>query len=417
MHVYFSGIGGAGLGPLALLALDCGYEVSGSDLNESPFTKKIEARGVRVSLSNDSSKNLHKVHQKNPVDWIVYTSALPDEHPELAFAAANSIRNTKRDEFVNHVIKDKKLKMIAVSGTHGKTTTSAMLVWLFNTLKMPVSYQVGTNLPWGPSAEYVEESEYFVYEADEYDRNMLHFHPLLSVIPSLDYDHPDTYPTQDDYSDSFRKFTEQSKQTLAWESIKDNHNLTNSTVIADDTDISSIKLAGVHMRKNAFLAVQAFKLLHKELTEDELVAAISKFPGTQRRFEKIKENLYTDYAHHPTELSAVMQMALELSDDVVVVYQPHHDKRQQEVFGLYADVFRDISKLYWLPTYEPAGRGDDNALSPEQLIVGLSNSDVAQPAQIDNDLKQEITEHLSSGSLVLACSAGSLDNWLRKEFS
>ena len=91
MHVYFSGIGGAGLGPLALLALDCGYEVSGSDLNESPFTKKIEARGVRVSLSNDSSKNLHKVHQKNPVDWIVYTSALPDEHPELAFAAANSI--------------------------------------------------------------------------------------------------------------------------------------------------------------------------------------------------------------------------------------------------------------------------------------------------------------------------------------
>ena len=304
MHVYFSGIGGAGLGPLALLALDCGYEVSGSDLHESPFIEKLESRDVRASLGNDSSKNIELINRQTPIDWVVYTAALPDEHPELAFAAAKSIRNTKRDEFINHVIKDKKLKLIAISGTHGKTTTSAMLVWLFHSLNIPLSYQVGTNLPWGPSAKYVEGSLYFVYEADEYDRNMLHFHPKLSIIPSLDYDHPDTYPSQEDYSDSFRKFTEQSLQTLTWQSVIDNHNLNNAAGFLEDEDISELNLPGMHMRKNGFLASEAFESLNKDISREEIIKAINKFPGTQRRFEKIQENLYTDYAHHPTELAA-----------------------------------------------------------------------------------------------------------------
>ncbi|MBP6041540.1 hypothetical protein KA529_00780 [Candidatus Saccharibacteria bacterium] len=417
MHVYFSGIGGAGLGPLALLALDCGYEVSGSDLHESPFIEKLESRDVRASLGNDSSKNIELINRQTPIDWVVYTAALPDEHPELAFAAAKSIRNTKRDEFINHVIKDKKLKLIAISGTHGKTTTSAMLVWLFHSLNIPLSYQVGTNLPWGPSAKYVEGSLYFVYEADEYDRNMLHFHPKLSIIPSLDYDHPDTYPSQEDYSDSFRKFTEQSLQTLTWQSVIDNHNLNNAAGFLEDEDISELNLPGMHMRKNGFLASEAFESLNKDISREEIIKAINKFPGTQRRFEKIQENLYTDYAHHPTELAAAIQMAREISDDVVVVYQPHHDKRQREIFGHYADVFAQTSKVYWLPTYEPAGRNDEQSLSPQQLIGALSDESVAVPAEINDELKNRITQHLQAGSLVLACSAGSLDSWLRQSFS
>ena len=241
MHVYFSGIGGAGLGPLALLARDCGYEVSGSDQSESSFTQKLVDVGIEIYVGEQDGSQIERVHSKSKIDWLVYTAALPNDHPELNYARKQNIRITKRDEFINHVISDKKLQLIAVSGTHGKTTTSAMLVWLFKQLDIPLSYQVGTNLPWGPSAQYDPNTQYFVYEADEYDRNMLHFHPHASIIVSLDYDHPDTYPTRDNYNAAFRDFAEQSTETYTWDSIAKSAALPDANTFPDDTDVSSIE--------------------------------------------------------------------------------------------------------------------------------------------------------------------------------
>ena len=168
MNIYFSGIGGVGIGPLAMLALDAGYAVGGSDIKESDMTKLLSQRGANVRIGQDGSQ-IKSEHNKYPIDWLVHSSALADDHPELKFARDNKIRTSKRDEFINIILKEKNLSMLAVAGTHGKTTTTGMLIWLFKSLNIPFSYSVGTTLTFGPPAQYQNGSEYFVYECDEFD--------------------------------------------------------------------------------------------------------------------------------------------------------------------------------------------------------------------------------------------------------
>ena len=419
MHVYFSGIGGAGLGPLALLARDCGYEVSGSDLHNSTFTQKLHKAGLDIAIGEQDGSHIKTINTAKPIDWFVYTAALPIDHPELAFASDESdIRATKRDEFINEILEDKELHLIAVSGTHGKTTTTAMLIWLFKQFNIPLAYQVGTNLPWGQSAQYVEGAQYFVYEADEYDRNMLHFHPDVTVLTTIAYDHPDTYPTREIYAQAFRDFAEQSEHVITWQSVVKSASLVDiDAIVDDDVDISSIELAGKHNRQNAYLATLAFHHVMNHVPKQDIIPAINHFPGTERRFERIAHNLYSDYAHHPTELSAVVQMASELEKGPVIVYQPHQDKRQREIASEYKDVFAKASKVYWLPTYNPSGRDTENVLTPEELVDKLANPEIAEVAEMNEDLKKKINLHLKNGALVVACSAGTLDTWLRQNFA
>lgn len=195
MNIYFSGLGGVGIGPLTEIARDAGETVMGSDLHESLLTEELRTQGVKVNIGQDGSF-LKACHDESPLDWFVYTAALPADHAELMLAKELGIRTAKRDEFLAEFIKAHNLKLIAISGTHGKTTTTGMTVWTLKQLGIPVSYSVGTTISFGPSGAYDPQSEYFVYECDEYDRNFLHFFPYVSLLPSVDYDHPDTYPAQ-----------------------------------------------------------------------------------------------------------------------------------------------------------------------------------------------------------------------------
>ena len=256
MHIYFSGLGGVGVGPLAEIARDAGYEVSGSDLAESLMTERLRAGGIDVQIGQDGSQ-IAAVHEKNPIDWYVYTAALDKGKPELDFAKAKGIRVSKRDELLAEIIKQKDLKLIAVSGTHGKTTTTGMFVWTFKQLGIPVSYSVGTTLSFGPSGAYDPASQYFVYECDEYDKNFLHFHPYLSLITSIDHDHIDTYPTEQDYFDAFRQFAEQSASAIAWkdqhgEIFRDIQNV--SLLESDHVFTKSLYMDGEMNPRNAALA-------------------------------------------------------------------------------------------------------------------------------------------------------------------
>lgn len=198
MNIYFSGIGGVGIGPLAEIALDAGYSIAGSDRDTTLITKELDKRGVVISNDQDGTYLL-ECHQKNPIDWFVYTSALSDDHPELSQARKLGIKTAKRDELIAHILDDKKLKLIAIAGTHGKTTVTGMMIWAMKQLNIPVSYSIGTTITYGPSGQLDKNSDYFIYECDEFDRNFLHFKPYLSLITSIDYDHPDTYPTIYEY--------------------------------------------------------------------------------------------------------------------------------------------------------------------------------------------------------------------------
>jgi UDP-N-acetylmuramate--alanine ligase len=412
MNIYFSGIGGVGLGPLAEIAHDAGYQVQGSDMAEGLITNELQERGISVATNQDGTF-LRTCHDEAPLDWFIYTSALPSHHPELVLAKELGIRTAKRDELLAHIISEKQLKLVAVAGTHGKTTTTGMLVWIMKQLGIPVSYSVGTTLSFGPSGKFDPASEYFIYECDEFDRNFLHFTPYLSLITSIDYDHPDTYRTEPDYMDAFRQFIDQSDMAIMWQ---DDEVKVRATVddgwILHSNEVMKLKLPGAHYRRNGTLVVKALEYL--KISNSESVAGfLNDFPGTDRRFERLAENLYTDYGHHPTEIAAMLQLAHEISDHIVLVYQPHQNVRQHEVINDYTDCFVLADEIYWVPTYLSRENPNLPILTPEELTQNITNKDAVHITELDDELWNTINTARQSGKLVLAMGAGSIDGWLR----
>ncbi|HUD06336.1 MAG TPA: Mur ligase domain-containing protein [Candidatus Saccharimonadales bacterium] len=430
MNVFFLAIGGAGLSPLALIAQEAGFHVSGSNRESYSSIEELKKRGITDIYIGSSKEQIARIHEKNPIDWLIYSSAIPLEDPnsvELKFARDMNIKTSKRDEFINFLVQDKKLQIVAISGTHGKTTTTSMVVWLFKQLGIKVSYLIGGKIEFGPSGQYQPGSSYFVIEADEFDRNFLSFEPYLSLISGVSWDHHEIFPTREDYQQAFREFIEQSKHTFIWEEDSSYLGLDSSSAVStlkpDDPLINSIKLNGKYNRQNAYLAIKAVAKLTDSPTS-ALVTQMDKFPGLGRRMEEIVPNLYSDYAHTPEKIRAAMNAALELaskkSTDVVVVYEPLTNRRQHYIKDLYQDSFKGVKAIYWVPSYLAREDPDLEIIESKELIARLSDPSVAKPALLDAELKERIKSYLSSGDMVVAMSGGGpggLDEWLRREFS
>lgn len=420
MHIYFSGVGGVAIGPLARIAHSMGYEVTGSNDVSTRLTDQISDEGISVTIGQ-SKENIQKTHQIKPIDWFVYTSALPNDHPELEFVRENAIKSSKRDEFINEILKDSNQKLIAIAGTHGKTSTTAMMAWIFIKLGLPVSYSIGTSVPFGPNGVWNERSKFFIYEADEYDRNFLNFEPYLSILVSVDYDHPDTYPSIADYKLAFKEFAEKSQIVSTWESVAKyiNYEPKNSDVTIDNPDNkleTPIKLFGEHNRQNAHLVIQSFEKLGLNQNINDVLNAVNEFPGTERRMEKLSDNIYTDYAHHPVEIMATLKGAKEISQKVVAVYQPHQNIRQHEIKEEYKNCFEQAEKIFWLPTYL-SRENDLPIIQPQEFIDKLSNKSSASPAELNENLAKQLIELRNNGYLIVCMSAGDLDDWARNNLA
>jgi UDP-N-acetylmuramate--alanine ligase len=432
MHVYFSGIGGGGIGPLALIAYQAGFQVSGSDQKDNLTVKYLREHGVRGIHVGQEYDQIAAVHEKQPIDWFVYTSALPMDQPdapELRFCQEHGIKATKRDEFLSFLLRAKNLSMIAVAGTHGKTTTTAMAIWLFKQLGLPVSYSVAARLSFGDMGAFDPKSTYFVYEADEYDRNFLAYQPALSIITGIDWDHPDIYPTREAYHEAFRTFLGQSKQAALWDSdvARLELPLSEKYLALDDNDTQideKVTLPGRVNRLDAWLVAHAVaRLTGKPL--DELFAHLNRFPGVARRFERIVpgRNLYTDTAHTPAKIRGALQLAHEVAgDNVVVVYEGLHNTRQHFIKDELKHLFDGVKKLYVVPTYLAREDVSLPLLKPKDIIELLDEPvrSRAQPAELNANLATAITKDLAEGDTVLALSDGggsSLDEWLRETFA
>lgn len=414
MNIYFSGIGGVGIGPLAQIARDAGYDVQGSDLSNSLVTSRLRSQGIPVTIGQDGSY-LQAVHDEHPIDWLIHTSALPADHPELTLAKKLGIKIAKRDELIAYIISEKNLRLIAIAGTHGKTTTTAMTVWAFKQLGIPVSYSIGSTLSFGPSGAYDPESKLFIYECDEFDRNFLHFSPSLSLITNIEHDHVDSYPTEPSYMQAFRQFVDQSDHVIMWQTDGSKIDATaDDGWILQENEVQQFALAGEHNRRNATLVSKALEYLGVQT--DQTHRIIDTFPGTNRRFEKLGDNLYSDYGHHPSEIAATLQMAREVSDHVVLVYQPHQNVRQYEVRDDYTDCFTQADDVYWLPTYLSRENPLLPILSPQELSKDITDAAVHY-ADLDDSLWQTIQAARNSGKLVLVMGAGSIDSWLRDHLS
>ena len=405
MKIYISGISGTGMGPLALMAAKAGTEVYGSDLSRGAIYDELEKAGIEVFIGKQDGEFL-KSKIKDGVEWFVHTSALSPDSAELKVAEEAGIRISKRDNLTEFLVQKLNLKMVAVAGTHGKTTTTSMIIWACLKLGLPVSYVVGSTLGFAPSGSYNETDKYFIYEADEYDRNFLKFHPWLSVITSVSYDHPDIYKTPEDYRKAFDEFESQSEKVIK------------------NIEFDDFELAGEVRRKDAGFALEAVKEIiqneNLEISETEIKKVLNEFPGVGRRFERLADGIYTDYAHHPEEIKATMDVALDQMDidgkkGVVVVYQPHQNTRQHEVQDLYYDAFVGAEKVFWLSTYLTRENPDLPILKPIDFINQLNNAEVAQAAELDDELWEQIKKYRDEGYLVILMTAGPADEWLREK--
>jgi UDP-N-acetylmuramate--alanine ligase len=427
MHIYFSGIGGTAIGPLALIAKRAGYEVSGSDKQDSQYIQYLKKHGISDITIGQSRADIQAAHETKPIDWLVYTSALTLENPdapELAYAHEVGIKTSKRDELLNQILQEKALKMLAIAGTHGKTTTTAMVIWLFKQLGLPVSYSVGAKIGFGDMGEFDPKSDYFVYECDEFDRNFLAFQPHLSLISGVSWDHHEIFPTREDYQAAFREFIGQSQHTLIWQDDADYLGLGPATTLSvlDPAKADVITLKGLYNRLDAWLAVQAVHRATKAPL-DKLLTAMNQFPGLQRRMEQLAPNLYTDYAHTPEKIRGAMSVALEMAADkqqeLVVIYEPLTNRRQHFMVDDYGDCFAGATHVFWTPSYLAREDPNQRIMPPEELISHLSDPSIAEPAELDAGLKRAIEKYLEQGAMVVGMAGGggsSLDEWLRQEF-
>lgn len=426
MHVYFSGIGGAGIGPLAQIAHQAGYKISGSDQQNSQYIDYLRKHGVTEIHIGQSAEAIAELHGKDPIDWFVYSSSLRPDHPELAYCREQGIKTSKRDELLNQIISDKHLKLMAVAGTHGKTTTTAMAVWLFKQLGIPVSYSVGAKLSFGDMGEYAADSEFFVYEADEFDRNFLAFEPHTSLITGVSWDHHEIFPTREDYQEAFKEFISQSKHVFLWEEDYDYLDLNESPTLnmlsIDNSSVDKISLLGQYNRLDAWLAISAVQSVTNQPVEN-LIKIINSFPGLSRRMEQIVPNLYSDYAHTPEKVRGAMsvasEMAAETGQDLIVVYEPLTNRRQHYMLDEYRDSFSGAAKLYWIPSYLAREDPNQRVIPPEELISHLDDPSIAEALLRDKSLKNVIQKHLDQGDMVVCMAGGgggSLDDWLRGEF-
>lgn len=429
MHIFFSAIGGTAIGPLALIAKQAGYEVTGSDKQDSQYIHYLRKHGITdIYIGPQTREQIAAIHDRHPIDWLVYSSAVPFENPnapELAFCREQDIRTSKRDELLNYLLQEKGLKLIAIAGTHGKTTTTAMVVWLLKQLGVPVSWSVGAKFSFGDMGHYEPGSAYFVYEADEFDRNFLSFEPHLSLISGVSWDHQEIFPTREDYQAAFREFISQSDHTIVWNDDADYLGLTATpdiTTLSWQDNKEVITLDGLYNRLDAWLACEAARRL-TAAPRKTIIKHINAFPGTQRRMEQIIPRLYTDYAHTPDKVRGAMSVALEIAAKhdwpLVVLYEPLTNRRQHYMMDEYQDCFAGASKVYWLPSYLAREDPKLRIIPPEELISHLSNPLIAEPAVLGDALKTLVQKQLHSGAMVVGMAGGgggSLDEWLRSEF-
>lgn len=471
---------------MAEIAHQIGYHVFGSDKQDSSYIEYLRSHGISEIHIGQDIDQIAAVHNENPIDWLVYSSAVVMENsdaPELQFARENEIKISKRDEFLNFILREKNLDLIAIAGTHGKTTTVAMTVWLMKNLGIPISYLLPAKTSFAKMGEYDPASKYFIYEADEFDRNFLHFSPAVTMISGVAYDHQEIFPTIDDYKSAFHEFIRKSGETLLWKAdaeflgfsrsdvntvrlsiLYDDRDIIIPTpsypmgrprpfsvladimwdivenagkrdgeswnknpinVIGEQTDLSKIKLAGKFNRRDAMLvAITVLGITGEPL--GKLLKIMSQFPGLGKRMEKIAPNLYVNYAHTPEKLVAGMSAASEILDPkqkLVVLYEPLTNRRQHYFIDSYKNVFAGAAKLYWLPSYLAREDKDLPILTPAELISHLDEptKKIAEPAEMNDDLKRRISNHLTNGDMVVAMIAGggndSLDHWLRQNFT
>ncbi len=335
MKIHFVGIGGVGMAGLAVLLKSRGHDVTGCDLAETPRTKWLEANGIQVFIGHDAS-------HVNGADEVVVTPAVHPDAPER-LAAGNRVR--LRGDVLARLVSDSP-DTIAVCGSHGKTTTSTWIARLLLALGENVSWAIGGetgSFPVGRAAPPQKGPSPLVVEADESDGTLAQYHATMLVVTNCEYDHPDHFKTRDDYLACFAR-----AKANAQSVIDDPAAL---APLAAPLGLDALNLAP-HNRQNALMAAEVARRRGHDV---KAIAAalphiVSELPD--RRFQKVAEGVYTDYAHHPTEMACAVSMARAVTKGKLrVLFQPHRFSRTKALLHDFPVAFQSADEVILCPTY------------------------------------------------------------------
>jgi UDP-N-acetylmuramate--alanine ligase len=449
-HVHLIGIGGSGISAIARLLLESGVEVTGSDRTLSPFAVDLQKAGVRVSIGHDA-KNVAGA------DMVVRSSAIPDDNPEVRAALEAGTPVLKRSDFIGEWMASR--TGIAVAGTHGKTTTTAMIAWMLHSLDQDPSFIVGgviNNL--GVNA-HAGKGKPFVIEADEYDRMFLGLRPIIEVITNLEHDHPDCYPTMADMTAAFEEFIRllpnegtlvasaedkgaagmlhfaqrQGRRTVTFSiqgeitistplwvlgrNVKPNNRggysfdaISNLPKGGLQSVSVALRVPGEHNVRNALAAMAVTGLLGLPL--DRAARALGEFEGTGRRFEIRAETggilVIDDYAHHPTEIRATLAGARARYPQrrIWAVWQPHTYSRTKALFDQFVHAFDAADQVVVTEVY--AAREAKQNFSAGQIVQNMSHPGVHFIPTL-SEVSNYLITHLRAGDVLLVLSAGDAD--------
>ncbi len=447
-HVHFIGIGGSGLSAIARLLIESGYTVTGSDKAMTTFGADLQQAGATVYVG-------HHPRYVQGADWVVRSSAIPDENVEVKAAKLAGIPVYKRADFLGKLMMDK--TGIAVAGTHGKTTTTAMLAFVLTEMGRSPSFIVGGVLKnYGVNAR-AGSGDLFVIEADEYDHMFLGLRPRIEVITNVEHDHPDCYPTYADMVSAFESvvgllphdgtliacvedkgaagllnaarregqrvvayalqgdITIGAQQWIQARNLKPNERGGfDFEVMANFGDVKAAKVSlqvpGEHNVRNALATLAVVATLG--LSIPDAAVALRRYAGTDRRFDVQGEPrgvlVINDYAHHPTEIRATLSAARARYPKrrIWAVWQPHTYSRTKTLFKDFVEAFREADEVIVTEVY--AAREPKEEFSSEEVVRAMKRRS-ARFLPTSEDAAEFLLHYVKKGDVVLVLSAGDAD--------
>ena len=402
-HVHLVGIGGIGMAGLAFLLKERGLRVSGCDLRENRQTEWLKRCGVEIEQGHDAT------HLDESVDWVIRSTAISETHPEICRAVELKFCVSRRGEVLPALMRDRFL--IAVAGTHGKTTTTAMIAQLLG-----CGYCVGGEVAGFEGV--AKDGDVMVVEADESDGTVKGYAPEISVITNIEFDHMEHHDSEAAFISCFEQLIRQTKEQVFYcgeDPIAQKICAGNARCepFSFPDPLLSVGLPGRH---NQWNAAAALTVARRWKSETELLRRLADLRPIRRRFETVfNENnirVVSDYAHHPTEIKALVETAKSLRPKrILAIFQPHRYTRTKALGADFPPAFEGVDLLWLVPVYAAS----------EAVLEGGTSLDLQQKfskawskrLKYEEGLRQtweDVKPVLESGDLLLIVGAGDVEN-------
>jgi UDP-N-acetylmuramate--alanine ligase len=379
--ILFTGIGGIGMSGLAQLLGDRGEKVVGTDRAESPVTALLKEKGIQVIIGQRAE------NVADTTKILVYSDAVPVDNPERLKAEEMGIPQRSYFEMLGSVSEEK--RVVAIAGTHGKTTTTGMLARILRDAGISPTAIVGSLVQDFGSNYLHGDSDFFVVEACEWRRHFLNLSPEILVVTNIEFDHTDYFKDLADVQDAFRTLMQKVPEHGAIITDTEHPNIQPllQGISARTIDYTSLpnyelRLPGDFNKMNAKAAVAAAQIVMPDIAQVDITESLKEFHGTWRRFQykgvtKTGATVYDDYAHHPTAVKETTRALRERAKEkhpngkVIIVFHPHLFSRTRDLFDGFVRAFGDADEVIIAPIFA-ARETDDGSISSELLAKGIT---------------------------------------------